>query len=104
MRRVTADPSARVIVVPMLQPGVDAMTLDRWIFVRRGHEHDERLLTHELVHVRQWRERGVVRFLREYLGAYFAGRRRGLNHREAYLAIPLEQEARAAELSYTSTP
>jgi Domain of unknown function (DUF4157) len=103
MRRVPADPRARIIVVPALTPGVDAMTLDRWIFVRRGHEQDERLLTHELVHVRQWRERGVVRFLREYLGAYLAGHRRGLSHREAYLAIPLEQEARAAELSYAPT-
>lgn len=85
---------ARVVVVPLLTPGVAAMTLGRWILMRRGHEDDRSLLAHELVHVRQWRELGVARFLRRYLGAYVGGRRRGLPHREAYAAIPLEREAR----------
>src|SRR5436190_1536926 len=45
------------------------MTLGRWVLVRRGHEHDRGLIAHELVHVRQWRELGAVRFLVRYLGA-----------------------------------
>ncbi len=54
-----------------------------------------RLLTHELVHVRQWAELGPVRFTVEYLSGYLAGRRQGLDHQRAYLAIPLEREARS---------
>jgi hypothetical protein len=71
------------------------MTLGSTVLMRRDHLGDERLLAHELVHVRQWRELGVPRFLWRYLSDYFRGRLRGLNHRDAYLAIPLEVEARA---------
>jgi hypothetical protein len=85
----------RVVRVPVLTPGVAGMTLGRWVLVRRGHERDEGLLAHELVHVRQWRELGVVRFLWRYLLPYLRGRFGGLRHRDAYLAIPLEQEARS---------
>jgi hypothetical protein len=52
------------------------------------------LLLHELVHTRQWRRMGRVGFLRRYLGAYAAGRLRGLSHHDAYMAIPQEDEAR----------
>lgn len=86
---------ARVVVVPVLTPGVAGMTLGRWVLVRRRHERDTALLAHELVHVRQWRELGVARFLATYLAAYARGRARGLGHRAAYAAIPQEQEARA---------
>ena len=85
---------ARLVVVPLLTPGVAGMTLGRWVLLRRGHEHDSGLLAHELVHVRQWRERGAVRFLWRYLGSYVRGRLRGLAHRDAYAAIPFEHEAR----------
>lgn len=85
---------ARLVCVPVLTPGIAGMTLDRWILLRRGHEHDRDLIAHELVHVRQWRELGVVRFLARYLGAYARGRWHGLGHRAAYEAIPLEAEAR----------
>jgi len=91
----TADlERARLVRVPVLTPGIAGMTLDRWILLRRGHEHDRDLIAHELVHVRQWRELGVVRFLARYLGAYARGRWHGLGHRAAYEAIPLEAEAR----------
>lgn len=86
---------ARIVVVPVLTPGVAAMTLGRWILVRRGHRDDAGLLGHELVHVRQWRELGVRRFLARYLGSYVRLRARGLRHGEAYASIPLEEEARA---------
>ncbi|MGQ0803644.1 MAG: hypothetical protein ACT4PI_07265 [Actinomycetota bacterium] len=86
---------ARLVTVPVLTPGVAGMTLGRWILLRRGHEHDPELVGHELVHVRQWRELGPIRFLRRYLGPYFRGRLHGLRHQDAYAAIPLEQEARA---------
>jgi hypothetical protein len=85
---------ARLVSVPVLTPGIAGMTVGRWILLRRGHERDDGLIAHELVHVRQWRELGPARFLARYLGAYARGRRRGLGHRDAYEAIPLEAEAR----------
>jgi hypothetical protein len=86
---------ARLVVVPLLTPGIAGMTLGRWILVRRGPEHDRDLIAHELVHVRQWRELGAVHFLVRYLGAYAQSRWHGLGHQAAYEAIPLEAEARA---------
>lgn len=85
---------ARLVTVPWLTPGVGAMTLGRWILVRRGNDDDADLIAHEVVHVRQWRELGVFRFLVRYLGSYLRARLRGQNHRAAYWAIPLEVEAR----------
>lgn len=84
----------RILDVPWLTPGVAAMTLGRLILLRRDHHDDQALLAHELVHVRQWRELGAVRFLWRYLGAYARARFAGLGHQRAYEAIPLEVEAR----------
>jgi hypothetical protein len=85
---------ARIVDVPWLTPGVGAMTLGRVILLRHAHREDQALIAHELVHVRQWRELGPVRFLWRYLGAYAGGRAAGLDHQRAYEAIPLEVEAR----------
>jgi Domain of unknown function (DUF4157) len=85
---------ARVAVVPFLTPGASGMTVGHFVLLKRGREDDARLLAHELVHVRQWREQGPLRFLWRYFTAYLSGRRRGLGHRAAYLAIPFEEEAR----------
>jgi Domain of unknown function (DUF4157) len=85
---------ARVVVVRTLTPGVNAMTIGRWIFVRRGHELDVGLIAHELVHVQQWRERHALPFLARYLGEYLRHRVRGMRHWAAYSAISFEQEAR----------
>lgn len=84
----------RLIVVPVLTPGIVAMTVGRFVFLRRGHEADVGLLAHELVHVEQWRVFGAPRFLYRYLGSYIRGRARGLRHWDAYRAIPFEAEAR----------
>lgn len=85
---------ARIVDVGWLTPGVAAMTLGRVILLRRDHVDDAALLAHELVHVRQWRELGAIRFLWRYLGSYARGRAAGLGHQRAYEAIPLEREAR----------
>lgn len=53
-----------------------------------------RLIEHELVHVSQWQRLGLARFLTRYLGDYLRGRRSGMSHHQAYLAISLETEAR----------
>lgn len=86
---------ARIVEVPCLTPGVAAMTVGRVILLRSDHADDTALLAHELVHVRQWRELGAVRFLWRYLGAYARSRLSGLSHQRAYEAIPLEVEARS---------
>ena len=51
------------------------------------------LLVHESVHIDQWRDYGVARFLTRYLGDYLYGRAVGLPHRVAYRAIRFEAEA-----------
>ncbi len=73
--------------------GAAAITLRSLVIVRPGHERSEHLLRHELVHVRQWRRHGVIRFSARYLGAYAVWRLRRKGHRGAYLRIPLEIEA-----------
>ncbi|HEX2047116.1 MAG TPA: hypothetical protein VHF27_05085 [Acidimicrobiales bacterium] len=77
-------------------PGSAAITIGSVVSVRRRHADDPRLLRHEAEHVRQWRELGKVRFVRQYLGAYVQWRRLGFGHQAAYRLIPLEVEAEAA--------
>jgi Domain of unknown function (DUF4157) len=86
---------ARVVHVPVLAPGSSGMTLGRWILLRSDDRRDgtSKLLAHELVHVRQWRELGLALFLWQYLRAYVANLVRLRGHRQAYRAIPLEVEA-----------
>ncbi len=74
-------------------PGAAAMTLGRNILIRPHAVGDERLLRHELVHVRQFRELGTAGFFARYLSAYFRNRFNGFGHWDAYLRIPLEVEA-----------
>lgn len=51
------------------------------------------LLTHEAVHVAQWRAHGTIGFLRRYVGDYLRGRAIGLPHYAAYRAVRFEREA-----------
>lgn len=78
--------------------GIRAMTLRNTILVDplllSAPQEGGLLLVHELVHVRQWHDLGVLRFLWRYLTDYLRGRWEGLGHRGAYLAIDLEVEAR----------
>ena len=84
---------------PVLPPGADGMTLGRLILLRRDDPADRTgrrsLLAHELVHARQWEELGAARFLWRYLRSYAGNLRRLRRHEDAYLAIPLEVDARA---------
>jgi hypothetical protein len=72
------------------------MTIGRFVFLRgdRIQDRSTTLLAHELVHVRQFAELGVMKFLIAYLGSYVKNLYSLRNHRAAYLAIPLEVEAR----------
>ena len=83
------------------------MTIKSWIFVEPKYLTGDRarlarLAIHELVHARQWHDFGVVGFLRRYIAGYVEGRRRGLSHRDAYMDIEFEVEARQIEAQLTS--
>jgi hypothetical protein len=68
-----------------------------WKELDRKSEVGLILLAHELVHIRQYRKLGWLRFLWAYGVEYFAGRLQGLSHRQAYRAISFEREARRGE-------
>ena len=88
---------ARVQKVPVLTPGVDGMTLGRVVLLLRDDDRSGQraLLAHELVHVQQYAELGVARFLWRYLREYGSNLWRLRSHRQAYEAISFEAEARA---------
>lgn len=73
--------------------GAAAITIRSVISIRERCLEDDHLLRHELVHVRQWRELGVVRFGAMYLASYVRSRWEGYGHWAAYRRIPLEIEA-----------
>ncbi len=86
----------KLIRTNLLPPAADGMTIGSYVLLR-GDQIERRsstLLAHELVHVRQFAELGLVRFGIEYFGAYLKNLARSRNHRQAYLDIPLEIEAR----------
>ncbi len=90
---VERRPGYRLWVGGPVPPGAGAWTLGSLVIVRRRHAARTHLLTHELEHVRQWRELGVIGFLVPYLGAYGRWRMRGYPHAAAYRRIPAEISA-----------
>jgi hypothetical protein len=81
--------------VPVLPPKADGMTSGRFIFLRNEQPTDgsSRLIAHELIHVRQFKEQGRIGFALRYFSAYFRNLARFRRHRRAYLEIPQEVEA-----------
>jgi len=97
--------SATAVMMRFWGSGIQALTVRRWIFVDPRLLNGDRaklslLIIHELVHVRQWSDLGVIGFLSSYLGSYLRGRRDGLNHRDSYRAIDLEVEAREIQARF----
>jgi hypothetical protein len=86
----------RLVRVPILPRAADGMTLGRWVLLRgdRIEREASTLIAHELVHVRQFAEIGLFRFLGRYLAEYVAGLYRHRSHRAAYENISFEIEAR----------
>jgi hypothetical protein len=91
--RIERRDGAVIVLSRWAAPGADATTLGRFIFMRESAAGSERLLRHELVHVRQWRRLGIAGFGVRYLGAYVRWRLRRYGHWAAYRRIPLEIEA-----------
>lgn len=84
---------------PFVARGVVGITLGRRVYLAAGVAMDrmEELIRHELAHVRQVNELGLIRFHARYLAEYVRHRRAGLSSAEAYSEISFEREARAAE-------
>lgn len=97
---VPPEIARRAIVqrVPILPRGASGMTIGRFVFLLRDDRRDgtSKLLAHELVHVRQYRQQGYLLFSARYLWHYARGLLRLRSHRRAYRAIPAEIEAYAA--------
>lgn len=78
---------------------VGAITIANNIFVAPDRYDDvvsggnPVLLSHELVHVHQWRREGKARFLLRYTSDYVRNRLIGLSHDLAYRAIGFEAAA-----------
>lgn len=102
---------ASSVVRSLWGAGVSAMTLGRWVLIDPDALDGDpvtlgRLTLHELFHLRQIAELGLARFLVRYLTDYFRGRLRRQSHRDAYLGVGLEWEARrlATELAAGTSP
>lgn len=86
----------RIIEIPALPGQYVGMTLGRHVLLAKQVPSDgsSTLLAHELVHVRQWAELGVVGFSSRYLLSFLAGIRAKRRWMAAYRSIEAEQEAR----------
>jgi Domain of unknown function (DUF4157) len=73
--------------------GSAAITLGNVILMRKGNEDSKYLIYHELTHVHQWANLGLVGFGSRYLRDYAVGRYRGRGHWGAYHHIRFEIEA-----------
>ena len=87
---------------PWLARDVIAITLGRRIYLSarmaaRSEEYVEKLLRHELAHVRQVRTLGLPRFLWRYTAEFLRHFRRLRSVNAAYASISFEIEARAEE-------
>lgn len=87
----------RIQRVPFLAPGSSGMTIGRFVFLRNDGLLDgsRKIIAHELVHVRQYYELGLLRFLARYLQGYLRALTQLRRHRAAYFAIPFEEQAYA---------
>lgn len=96
----------RILKVPVLPPGAAGMTIGRFVLLTNDDDRsgERELLAHELVHVRQYHEYGLVGFLWRYLVDYLKGVRTHRRHRKAYLEIPFEEEARTLTKRWGRTP
>ena len=86
-------PGYRLWIGGPVPPGAGAWTLGSLVIVRRRLADRTHLLAHELEHVHQWRQQGVIGFLRRYLTEYLGWRLRGYTHAAAYRRIPAEISA-----------
>jgi hypothetical protein len=85
-----------LVRVPILPGGYAGMTISRLVMLARPTPPDtpSSLLAHELVHVGQFTDLGIVRFTWRYNLAFVQGLWTLRSWQAAYRAIPAEKEAR----------
>jgi hypothetical protein len=98
---------ASLLLRSMWRKGIQGQTHGRLVFVDPDVLHADperlaRLVIHELVHVRQYKTLGYLRFTYSYLREYVSGRLRGKTSRQAYLDISHEREARVVTAQVSS--
>jgi hypothetical protein len=96
--RINIWPASRVFR-RFWRPGISGVTHGKFVFVdpevmRGDPKRLGRLVVHELIHVRQYKAAGYLRFVTSYLKEYWIGRLGGKSPHDAYLDISLEREAR----------
>jgi len=89
---------------PRLWSNPDGYTFGNDIYFKNYNPSTEQGLTdllHELTHVQQFKELGLIGFPKEYLKEYKQNRNKGMSDQDAYFNIRLEAEARQhAEETY----
>lgn len=71
---------------------VNGIVLWPFIFLA-PRDPDMVLINHELIHWKQIKDTGVIRFYFLYLREYLIGRKKGFSHDQAYRLISFEKEA-----------
>ena len=86
----------RVIKIPLIPGGYAGMTLGRTVLLAKdvATDGDSTLLAHELVHVRQWSDQGVLDFSRRYVSSFAKNLKTERRWNAAYRQIDAEIEAR----------
>ncbi len=86
----------RVIQIPFIPGGYAGMAMGRTVLLARPVEADgdSALLAHELVHVRQWHELGLVGFAARYVSSFATNLVAHRRWKAAYSAVDAEVEAR----------
>lgn len=87
----------RVYGIPFIPGGYAGITLGRNILLTTDVDADgsSALMAHELVHVGQWSDRGMLAFSRWYLSSFARNLVRHKRWTAAYLNIEAEIEARS---------
>ncbi len=88
----------RVVDIPLVPGGFAGITLGRFVCLAEPQPTTgtSTLLAHELVHVQQWHDEGIPKFLWAYLRSFTSGLRTHRSWNQAYRHIPHEVAARAA--------
>jgi hypothetical protein len=73
--------------------GYQALTIIKWIFIKRGTKLRQKTYTHEAIHYEQWKECLILLFLPIYVLEYVIKLLCTFNHDKAYRSISFEQEA-----------
>ncbi len=78
--------------------GINGIVLYPFVLFADKHPSED-VVCHEQVHLDQIKRDGVLGFYTRYLKEYFAGRRMGMTHDQAYRNISYEKEAYSADVA-----